>query len=61
MPTDRSTGRMAKLWAMAGSAVAITVPSRNSMKNAPATSSGSVRGWFRKDIGLVVAGPGTVS
>jgi hypothetical protein len=30
---------MPKSFAMSGSAVAITVPSRNSMKNAPATSS----------------------
>jgi hypothetical protein len=41
---------------MAGSAVAITVPSRHSMKKAPATSSGSVRGWARSGMeGIRVA------
>ncbi len=48
----RSTGLTPNEMAIWGRAVAITVPSRNSMKNAPATSSGRVRGWSRKVIGL---------
>jgi hypothetical protein len=35
----RSTACTPKLFAMSGNAVAITVPSRNSIKNAPATNS----------------------
>jgi hypothetical protein len=39
MPILRSTACTSKLLAISGSAVAITVPSRNSMKKAPATNS----------------------
>src|ERR1700712_1771040 len=59
MPIPRSAGWTAKVRAMAGSAVAITVPSRNSMKNAPATRKARSRGVLDMDrtFELMTIGP----
>ena len=55
MPMFTSTGRTAKLAAIAGRAVVITVPSRFSMKKVPATRKATPQLVAREASGAAVA------
>src|SRR6478735_5965557 len=55
MPMFTSTGWTAKLPAIAGSAVVITVPSRFSMKKVPATRKATPQPIWRETSGATVA------
>ena len=57
MPTLSPTGFVPNVWAMCGMAVVMTVPSRFSMKNAPATRSATATARLELELSCILPDP----